>query len=103
MTTQSTTLLTLKIAIAFLICASARMEEAMAEPTRWLYSTPGSRPIISGNDTYVRLWTPEPELYDKSGPGTFPFDAIGCSHIVVELRREDGESMDEVGFCWRTL
>lgn len=38
-----------------------------------------------------------------SGVATLMFDAIGCSHIVVELRREDGESMDEVGFCWKTL
>lgn len=37
------------------------------------------------------------------GVATAMFDALGCSHIVVELRRENGNSTDEVGFCWRTF
>jgi hypothetical protein len=37
------------------------------------------------------------------GVATVMFDAVGCSHIVVELRRENGGSMDQVGFCWRTF
>jgi hypothetical protein len=48
----------------------------MAAPTTWVYTSISDRPIISGDDVYIRLWVPEPELYAKTGPGTFPFDAI---------------------------
>ncbi len=40
------------------------------------------------------------EIY---GAATLMLDAIGCSHIVVELRRELGSSLDEVGLCWRSF
>lgn len=40
---------------------------------------------------------------DSVGTATLMLDAIGCSHIVVELRRQYGGSLDEVGLCWRSF
>lgn len=37
------------------------------------------------------------------GVATVMFDALGCSHVVVELRRENGGGSDQVGMCWRTF
>lgn len=37
------------------------------------------------------------------GVATVMFDALGCSHVVVELRRVDGGGSDQVGFGWRTF
>lgn len=37
------------------------------------------------------------------GAATMMLDAVGCSHIVVELRRSGGVSTDDVGFSWRSF
>lgn len=51
----------------------------MAAPTKWVYTNPNNRPLISDDSVYIKLWEPTPVLVPNLGQSTLPYDAIRMS------------------------
>jgi hypothetical protein len=67
---------TIMLAAAAIAAAGLWMENAMAAPTTWVYTSIGDRPIISNDDVYVPLFVPGEPALAPAMPGLF-YDQYG--------------------------